>query len=294
MVSSVFIFVLLSTALPALGCGKYYSVKSGDTGNLIASNNGITFTTLSNLNPGVNWNNLQIGQTLCVAADGATTKSPTTTPAAGGIVGWWRWTWSSGAVAPSGCNLGVAFSGYTAPSSAISNSAGVKSSLPNSKYISLGGGNAQGSWSSSLLTDIKNAINNNSFSGYVGLVYDIEEGTSGLYTGFANAFAAAKAKGFKNLVTISHSIPYGVSDASSLMTNILKNTNVDYISPQLYTSGSETQNDYTEGAFPWTNYKNTSAQIIPSIVRASLYSGAKSFFAGKNITTKGFVQWAQN
>jgi hypothetical protein len=193
----------------------------------------------------------------------------------------------------------VAFSGYTAPGSAVSQSAGIKSSLPGSKYISLGGGNSAGNWSSQSLTDIKNAINNGTFSGYAGIVFDVEEGASGLYSGFAAAFSAAKAKGFKVLVTVSHSAPYGVGDAYSLMTNILKNTQVDYISPQLYSSGTEGSNDFSEsatssGTFTWSNYKTTTAKIIPSIVRASYYSAAKSYFSGKGITTAGYVQWAQS
>lgn len=41
-----------------------YNVVSGDTGNAIAAAYSITFTTLSNSNPNVNWNSLQIGQSI--------------------------------------------------------------------------------------------------------------------------------------------------------------------------------------------------------------------------------------
>ena len=45
----------------------------------------------------------------------------------------------------------------------------------------------------------------------IGVVYDIEEGDSGLSAAFAESFAAVKAKGMSVLVTVSHSQPYAVS-----------------------------------------------------------------------------------
>lgn len=41
-----------------------YTVVSGDTGNAIAAVYSITFDTLNSANPNVNWNGLQVGQTL--------------------------------------------------------------------------------------------------------------------------------------------------------------------------------------------------------------------------------------
>lgn len=52
-----------------------YTVIAGDTGNGIASKLGITFDQLSAANPGVNWNNLQIGQTVNVPGGGSGTQS---------------------------------------------------------------------------------------------------------------------------------------------------------------------------------------------------------------------------
>lgn len=43
-----------------------YTIVAGDTGNAISAAYGITFDQLSSFNPGVNWYNLQIGQTLVV------------------------------------------------------------------------------------------------------------------------------------------------------------------------------------------------------------------------------------
>lgn len=41
-----------------------YTVRAGDTGHRIASQNGVSFQALSRANPGVNWNRLQVGQRL--------------------------------------------------------------------------------------------------------------------------------------------------------------------------------------------------------------------------------------
>ena len=47
-------------------CSQQYTVVSGDTCYQIALNNGISLTAFENMNPGINCNNLQIGQSVCV------------------------------------------------------------------------------------------------------------------------------------------------------------------------------------------------------------------------------------
>jgi len=214
-----------------------------------------------------------------------------TSPAS--VVGFYWWNWDSGTPGyPSGTNLGVAFTGYSDPSSALSGSAGL--ALPGLKYIALGGGNSAGDWTSSVLTSITNAINDNSFSGYHGIVFDVEQGDSGLAGQFETAFQAAHSKGLSVLVTISHSAPYGISDAASLMSNFLSSSNIDYISPQLYTSGTETSNDYTTAAgVNWSSYASSVARVVPSIVTANLYSSAQSYFSSQGVSLQGYIQWAQ-
>jgi len=54
------------TPAPTSGCQKFYTVVSGDTGYGIATKNGITLAQLETSNPSANWNDLQIGQQLCV------------------------------------------------------------------------------------------------------------------------------------------------------------------------------------------------------------------------------------
>jgi len=80
--------------------------------------------------------------------------------------------------------MGIAFSGWTNPTNAVRDSASIQNRLPGTKYISLGGGNANGRWSSSSLTTVIAAINNGTFAGYGGICFDIEEGDGGLSANF--------------------------------------------------------------------------------------------------------------
>jgi hypothetical protein len=68
----------------------------------------------------------------------------------------------------------------------------------------------------------------------------------------------------------------------------------DFISPQLYETGTESSNDFsTNAGVPWKEYVNAKAAFVPSIVKASMYSNAQSTFANYGVTTKGYIQWAQ-
>lgn len=123
------------------------------------------------------------------------------------------------------------------------------------------------------------------------------------------------------MVTISNSAPYGVSDGASLMRGFFPNSDIDYLSPQLYgkraqrckriiwsllliiiyiiyntciETGNESSNSYVTGkGVQWTEYASAKAAVIPSIVKASYYSDAKSYFKSKGVTTFGYVQWQQ-
>jgi len=209
------------------------------------------------------------------------------------VIGLWYWTWSSG-VKESNTNLAVAFSGWVDADQALSDSAGTASTLTGSKYLAFGGGNSDGHWTSAHLSKIISYCSSHKFSAYVGLAFDIEEGDSGLASQFSKAFATCKSAGYKILVTVSHSAPYGFSDASSLMSSFISNKNIAYLSPQLYTSGTEGANDYTTAAgVTWSQYAKASAIVVPSIVSGPLYPSAQSYFAGQGVKTGGYVQWSQ-
>lgn len=188
--------------------------------------------------------------------------------------------------------LGIAFSGWADPDKALSDSAQIKDMLVGDKYISLGGGNANGSFNQQILNSIITHINNGNFSDYKGIAFDIEEGEANLTSLFQQAFAAAKTKNLKVLVTTSHSAPYGIPDAQTMMKTFIDDGNIDYVSPQLYTSGTETQNDFTTSqGVSWEDYARSKAAIVPSIVQANLYDDAKNQFSQHGVTTSGFIQW---
>jgi LysM repeat protein len=288
-----------------------YTVMAGDSYSKIADEletcANMTYQAIEQVNRGLNPNTLSIGQVIAIPQ---TSNHPSPAPVepvtpvapvtpvdpqiAGEIVGFWWWTWSATSAATANTNLGIAFSGWTDPATALQNSAHIKNSLPGSKYIALGGGNSSGAFTHASLTSVTAAINAGSFAGYDGIAYDVEEGDSGLESLFEQSFAAAKDNGFKVLVTVSHSAPYGISDASTLMQSFFANANIDYLSPQLYTTGKETANQYaTSGGVTWSEYATAKAAVVPSIVDASLYQSAQNYFQQQGVTLSGFIQWGQ-
>eukprot|EP00884_Botryococcus_braunii_P012498 jgi/Botrbrau1/21249/Bobra.39_2s0043.1 len=62
------------------GCTKYYTVKSGDTCYIIWTTYSLDSNTFYALNPGINCNNLQIGQQVCIGGGGGPTPSPRPPP----------------------------------------------------------------------------------------------------------------------------------------------------------------------------------------------------------------------
>ncbi|WBX78209.1 hypothetical protein PG911_08125 [Tenacibaculum ovolyticum] len=210
-------------------------------------------------------------------------------------IGYWNWTWETDNQSPEGTTLSIAFSGYSNAQEAINNSLSKKDKLSGEKYISVGGGNEAGAFTQNILESLTLSIQNGDFEGYDGIAYDVEEGESGLENYFAASFQAAKNKGLKVLVTVSHSAPYGISDARELMYSFFSNENIDIISPQLYTTGQELENDYdTSQGVLWNDYENCKAAIVPSIVKASMYINAQEYFARLGLTLQGYIQWSQN
>ncbi len=213
------------------------------------------------------------------------------------VAGYWRWTWSSSTTPPAGANLGIAFSGWTDVDEALSNSRNVEAGLEGEKFICFGGGNASGAFTADSLIAITEAINADKLADYSGIAYDVEEYSGDLRDDFAASFAAAKAKGFDVLVTISHSAPYGAPDqanAQAQMEAFFEDGNIDVLSPQLYTTGQEAANDYaTTYGVEWSEFAAAKAAICPSLVDATYYESAVEYFAGQGVNLRGFIQWSQ-
>ena len=144
-------------------------------------------------------------------------------------------------------------------------------------------------------------------AGYNGVMFDAEEvigDAPSVVSAFKAAFAACKAAGLKVGVTTSHSAPYA-TDTPEVAVALIKawtaDPNIDVLSPQLYSSGSETAPQFDEtsnckaAGCTWDLYKNCKAAFAPSIVDASQLAAVQTYFTGNNLGIKvgGFFQWKQ-
>lgn len=228
----------------------------------------------------------------CYADTGCSpsTAPPNTGTSPAELIGYYELTWTD-STPQSNANTAIAFSGWIDVSRAKSESDAKFSSLFGTKYISFGGGNENGRWSSSAIDGINNAIQDGTLQSYDGICYDIEVGDSGLSDNLVNSFRIARGNGFKVLVTVSHSAPYGFSDKAQVMDTVLSSSDVDYVSPQLYTTGREQQNDYATDGYDWSNFANRSPKIVVSITRADQYNDAVSTFQGYGVSLVGYILW---
>lgn len=219
------------------------------------------------------------------------------------IVGYYSWNWGGGSSGPSGANYGVAFTGLVDVEQAI---AGYNTPvLQGTHFLALGGGNAAGTFSSSVLHNIATNCADIATAGYHGVMFDVEvvTGTSEeVVPAFAAAFKACKEAELMVGITTSHSAPYQTSTpatAVDLVKAWVGDANVDILSPQLYSSGTETSPVLAETAScasagcTWELYKGAKAAFAPSIVDADQLDAATSYFTNKGMTIDGFFQWKQ-
>lgn len=223
--------------------------------------------------------------------------SPPSSPPLPGsmIIGYYAQTWTTPvSKGPTGATVSIAFSGWMDVDNMLSESNAIFDRLVGDRYITFGGGNENGRFTLARIQAIDNAIKAGRFDAYKGLVYDLEIGNSGLTPALLVSFSLAKSKGFVVVVTVSHSLPYHIPDAMTVMSTVLSSAYVDYVSPQLYSWGTEPSNDYAiTGGYEWTNYVDCVPKVVPSIVEASYYKDAKNYFAGvgSGISLHGFFQW---
>ena len=270
-----------------------YTVLVGDTlfgiCTALSQCTGLTYHGIEQANKGVTARDIHLGQQLLIPA--TFSLSETFLAPEAKHMGYWDCTWQGGD-APSNATLSLAFSGWVDAENALVDSAPVYDNLVGTKYISLGGGNDNGAFNRYSLNALTESINKGAFDQYDGIAYDVEEGKSGLSNEFKTSFAAAKARGFKVLVTISHSAPYDIGDAALLMDVFFDDENIDILSPQLYASGEETENNYeTSHGVTWASYAKCKADIVPSLVTGSLYPSALAYFSQQGVTLAGYIQW---
>lgn len=195
---------------------------------------------------------------------------------------------------PLDTNFTVAFSGWANVSKAMAESTSVLADAVGDSYFSLGGGNANGAFTADLLAEATVAINNGELQHWTGLVLDVEHcNASGLGPSFQEVLAAAKGKGMKTMVTVSHTAPVECPDQLDLMNVFFQDTNIDFLSPQLYTFGNETSPDFAQthgSGVSFDMYQNARAAFLPSIVSASQFDAVVTNLP--DLTVYGFVQWS--
>lgn len=168
--------------------------------------------------------------------------------------------------------------------------------LKGAQFVSVGGGNGNGKFTAARLQSVVDGINDGTFvkAGYDGIAFDVEECDGGLSAAFASAFAAARTSGLRVFVTTSHSAPYGCPDGAALVEGWLQDTNLEFVSPQLYTSGRETAPEFTANdQVPWSTWAHSKGKIVPSIVVAAQYEEVQNWSQQQGFAPLGgFLQWA--
>ena len=229
-------------------------------------------------------------------------RTPAPTPE---IRGYYYWNWGSGTVGPIGKNASAAFTGWSDVDHAISDFPDT-SVLLGTKYLTVGGGDMSGQITAEALK--KYAISGQKIknAGYEAVMFDIEE-IKGSHTMmiplFAQAFAAIKKAGLGVGVTVSKCAPYQADtpiDSVEFIKAWVKDENIDFMSPQLYTTGYEPEPLFIETSFckeagcTWDLWRNAVPKVVPSIVGQEQYETVKEWFAKNyDIETAGFFEWKQ-
>ncbi len=210
------------------------------------------------------------------------------------IRGFYKFEWLRTAPyqGPADTNVGVTFTG-TFPGD---RRADIDHPITNAplNFIGYGGGTRpDGTWSKQRLLDVAAKLTDVVDWKYDGVVIDAEESSEVITVAEWNTlFQAIKAKNLILVVTISHFRPYGMEpNANDLVSDWLTNPLIDYLSPQLYTSGMEAQNDWA-GYNP--AFKTSVPRMAPSIVQAYYYDqlGANSVTTPDHLpNSQGYFVW---
>lgn len=211
--------------------------------------------------------------------------------------GFYKFSWgiADSYQGPDDTNIGVTFTGRI-PFDSQANIAPITNRPIN--LLAYGGGTAPGYWTQQSLDNIKSSSNLDQVIAltYDGIVIDAEVYASGSpvipVEKWNEMFQAIKARNLILVVTLSHFKPYDMSNGAELVADWLQNPLIDYLSPQLYTRGSESQNDW-EGYNPL--FKSSLARMAPSIVQASYYDqlGANSVIDPAWLpNSQGYFVWS--
>jgi hypothetical protein len=205
----------------------------------------------------------------------------------------------------------IAFSGWVDPSSTnpLQNPLTLANQQFNllqgtDKYVTLGGGTLPIT-NTLLTTTYLTYINGKMFktpSGtqYTGIVFDVElidwnVDISVLIASYIAVFKAAKANGYKVIVTVSHD---GFGTIEGLMQTFLTSTDIDYLAPQLYHLGNcnDSPSVQTNTVYPntnWSSWVGAIPKIIPVVTFIPLFCQVRDFFASlpTPIPLSGGIVW---
>jgi hypothetical protein len=226
------------------------------------------------------------------------------------ILGYYSWNWGAGSTGPAGANIGCSFTGQVDVDQAIAQytegAAWCCPELLGDKFLTVGGGNSAGLFTEQTLKAVTAKAETIKAAGFAGIMYDVEEvigPSSTMVPLFSESFAAMRKAGLIVAVTTSHSAPYQCDtpqDAVDIVKAWCADSNLDVISPQLYSSGSESApelvptNSCKDAGCTFDLYTTCKAEIAPSIVEPSHYPATKEFFSTTvSRATKGYFMWAQ-
>jgi hypothetical protein len=207
------------------------------------------------------------------------------------IRGYYKLTWINSNPPPTPkWDLGIWFGGET-PIKAIDININNASKLTaDKKILNLGGGTETGVWYGQADFDyINGKLSTIKKAGWDGLCFDVEVCTPNidLIKPFADCFAKCKAAGLMVIVTMSHLVPWGCvagpGQGMNLVNSWIKDPNVDYISPQLYTEGTALETT------DLSVFKDVPNKILPSIPYESDW--AKLTTNNIGITPAGYIIW---
>ena len=206
------------------------------------------------------------------------------------IKGYYIMSWINSPPPPGKWDFGVYFGGET-PKESIDKYINLSSKITSGKKIlNLGGGLETGIWKGQSDFDyIKSKLSAIKQSGWDGLCFDIEvcSPNVNMVPLFTDCFAKCKAAGLLVIVTISHSMPYscqtGTGQGKDLINAWLTDKNIDYISPQLYSSGTVLEPS------DLSLFKSVQNKVIPSIPYDSDWD--KLNVGNTGITPVGYILW---
>ena len=206
------------------------------------------------------------------------------------IRGYYKWTWSSNQIPEGSWDIGILFGGESPRAAIDTNINSAYKITSGKKFLNLGGGLDSGIWNIGDFDYINQKLSEIKKAGWEGVCYDVEvcPPNVSFVDAFKNSFAKCKQEGLQVLVTMSHTNPYkcqtGAGQGMDMVKSWMSDSNIDYISPQLYSSGDDLEPS------DLTMFKSIENKIIPSIPDVPDWNGLNT---KTGINNAGYIIWKQ-